>query len=72
MLSSVVIRRADAVINRRGGRPRDADRLELGDVLVARHRIAAGPARDHGLIDRQRQRGGRVLGVDGECEVKHG
>src|SRR3954464_12114993 len=42
----------DAVIDRRRGWTRDADGFEFGDVLVARDRIAPGPAGDHGLIDR--------------------
>ena len=48
--------RRAAIIDRRRSRPRDADRFEFSDMLVARHRIAAGPAGDDGLVDRKRQR----------------
>jgi len=60
------------VVDRRGRRPRDADRFELSDVLVARHRIAAGPAGDDGLIDRKRQRRQGTLVLDVEGQIKHG
>src|SRR5215468_2953713 len=48
--------RRAAVIDWRRRRPCDADRFELGDMLVARDGIAAGPAGDDGLLDRKRQR----------------
>ena len=64
--------RRAAVVDRRRGRPCDADGFEFGDVLVARDRIAAGPAGDHGLVDRERERRRRALVFDGEGQVKHG
>ncbi|GCC48874.1 hypothetical protein chiPu_0033089, partial [Chiloscyllium punctatum] len=64
--------RRAAVIDRRRRGPGDAERLELGDVLVARHRITAGPAGDHGLPDFQRERCCHALIVDIEGEIKHG
>ncbi len=63
--------RRAAVVDRRRGRPGDADGFQLGDVLVARDGIAAGPAGDDGLVDRQRQRRGGVLGINGESQIKH-
>ena len=62
----------DPIIDRRRDRARDPDRLELGDVLVAGDRIAAGPAGDDDLIDRQRQRGRRAGILDSEGKIKHG
>jgi hypothetical protein len=64
--------RRATVIDRRRRRSRNADRLQLRDMLVARDRIAPGPAGDDGVIDRQRQRGRPTLGFDGECKIKHG
>jgi hypothetical protein len=64
--------RRDTVIDRRLGRPRNADRFEFGDMLVARDRIASGPAGDDGPIDRQCQRGGCALRIDSKCKIKHG
>ena len=63
--------RRAAIIDRRRRRARDADRFQFGDVLVARHRIAAGPAGDDGLVDRERQRRQRALVLDGEGQIKH-
>ncbi len=45
-------RRRDAVKDRRGGRPLHAQFLEFLDVLLDRRGIAAGPAGDHGVTDR--------------------
>ena len=64
--------RRGAVVDRGAGRRGDTHLLQLGDVLVARNGIAAGPAGDDHPIDRQRQRRGGILCVDGESEVKHG
>ena len=64
--------RGDTIIDRGRCRRRNTDPLEFGDVFIARDRIAAGPAGDNGLIDRQRQRGRRSLGLDRECKTKHG
>src|SRR3954464_16037434 len=41
--------RRASIIDRRRRRPRDADRFEFDDMLVARYRVAAGPAGDDGL-----------------------
>src|SRR3954453_9890341 len=64
--------RRASVVDRRRSWPRDADRFELSDVLVARYRITAGPAGDDGLVDRKCQRRARALVFDGKSQIKHG
>src|SRR3954451_2414855 len=62
----------DTIVDWSASRTSNADGFQFGDVLVTRDRIAPGPPGDHCLVDRQGQRGRGILGIDGECEIKHG
>jgi hypothetical protein len=63
--------RRHPVVDRCRGRPRNADGFEFGDMLVARYRIAAGPAGDHRFPNRQCQQRLLALRIQRKGDVSH-
>src|SRR5262249_44857691 len=59
---------ADAIEARHHARRLHADRRELGDMVLDRGAVPAGPAGDHEPIDAQRAR----YAADAERELVHG